>query len=125
MQQADERGQATVELALCLPLLALLLGAVVEIALIAVDEVRVWHAAREAVRAAAVDPDPRAAKLAARSSGLAGVDVLVSPEPRERSPDEDVTATIDYLHEPRVPLVGLLFRRVRLHAEATMRIEQP
>ena len=52
-----ERGQATVEAALVLPLVALLLLAVVQIGLLVRTELLVTHAAREAVRAAAVDAD--------------------------------------------------------------------
>src|SRR5918995_3019013 len=55
-------GQATVELALVLPLVAVLLLSIVQAAVLARDQILVTHAAREAVRAAAVDPDPAAAR---------------------------------------------------------------
>ena len=51
-----DRGQSTVEVALLLPFVALLLLAVVQVGLVARDQVLVVHAAREAARAAAVDP---------------------------------------------------------------------
>ena len=57
-----EGGQATVEVALLLPLLALLLLAVVQVGLVVRDQVLVTHAAREAARAAAVDPQLEAAR---------------------------------------------------------------
>jgi Flp pilus assembly protein TadG len=50
-----ERGQATVELALILPVVALILAALVQTGMVVVDHVRLWHAAREAARAAVVD----------------------------------------------------------------------
>ena len=46
------------ELALVLPLVVALLLAVVQVGLIVRDQVLVVHAAREAAREAAVDPDP-------------------------------------------------------------------
>ena len=45
--------QATVELALVLPVVATLLLAVVQVGLVVRDQIRVTHAAREAARAAA------------------------------------------------------------------------
>ena len=53
-----ERGQATVEFALLLPVLVLALLAVLQVAFVVRDQVAVVHAAREAARAASVDPDP-------------------------------------------------------------------
>ena len=50
-----DRGQASVELALVLPVLVLLLLALVQTALVARDEVLVQDAARAAVREASVD----------------------------------------------------------------------
>ena len=50
-----ERGQATVELALGLPVVLLGVLLVVQVGLVVADQVRVVHAAREGVRVAAVD----------------------------------------------------------------------
>ena len=51
------RGQATVELALVLPLVVFGLLAILQVGLVVRDQVAVVHAAREAARAASVDPD--------------------------------------------------------------------
>ena len=59
-----ERGQSTVELALVLPVVVLLLLVLLQVGLVARDVVLVAHAAREGARAAAVDPDPGAAREA-------------------------------------------------------------
>jgi Flp pilus assembly protein TadG len=48
-----ERGQATVELALVLPVVVLLLMILIQAALVAKDQLLVQHAAREAARSAA------------------------------------------------------------------------
>ena len=120
-----EHGQATVELALCLPVLALVGAGLVEVSMLAVDQVRVWHAAREAARAAAVEPDPAAAASAAESSGLSGIDVSVEPGAEERSPGRPTTVRVAYPYDARIPVIGAVFERVVLEAEATMRIERP
>jgi Flp pilus assembly protein TadG len=123
--RAGEAGQATVELALCLPLLALVLGALVELSLLASDQVRLWHAAREAARAAAVEPDATAAEVAAEQVGLAGAVVSVTPDAAFRVRGEPVTATVTYRPPGRVPLLSEVVSRFELEARAVMRIEQP
>lgn len=119
-----EDGQATLELALCLPVLALVFAGVVEVALVGVDQVRVSHAAREAARASAVEPDPDAARRAAAASGLDGLEVAVEPGPEERSPGRPTTVHVAYPYDARVPVVGAAFERLVLEADATMRIER-
>jgi TadE-like protein len=114
-----------VELALCLPIVALLLGAVVEIGAIVADEARLWHAAREAARVATVDRDADAVREATESAGLQGVDVDITPEPGERVQGKPVTVVLTYDPPGRVPLLGALLDRTRLRAQATMRIETP
>lgn len=54
MTARDDGGQATVEFALALPLLAVLLLAVVQVGLVVRDQVVLVHAAREAARAVAI-----------------------------------------------------------------------
>lgn len=61
-------GSATVELALLIPVVVLLLAVVAETAATAQVQVLVVHAAREAARAAAVSPDIAEAVSAARSA---------------------------------------------------------
>ena len=53
-----QRGQATVEFAFVLPLIVLAALAVIQVGLVVRDQLGVVHAAREAARAASVDPDP-------------------------------------------------------------------
>jgi Flp pilus assembly protein TadG len=121
----DERGQATLELALCLPFLALVLTAVVEVGALVADDVRLWHAAREAARAAVVDPDPAAARAAAERAGLSRFEMTISPEPAYRVQGGPLTVSLTYEPRTRLPLLGALMRAIELHAEASMRIEQP
>jgi hypothetical protein len=120
-----ERGQATVELALCLPLVALLLAAVVEIAMVAADQARLNHAAREAARIAVVDDNESEIRAAAERSGLDGIELTTTPRPELRRQGEPLSVSLAYSPPARTPIVGHLIQRITLRAEATMRIEQP
>ena len=122
---SDERGQATVELALCLPLIALLLATVVEVTMIAADQTRLLHAAREAARIAVVDDEAGKIRAAAANGGLKGVELAVTPKPDMRRQGDPLTVRLSYKPPARTPIVGILFRGITLRAEATMRIEQP
>ena len=119
------RGQATVELALCLPIVLALVGALVEVAALAGEQVRLWHAAREAARVAAVDADVDAARAGAQRSGLRPVEIEVDPRPSDRDAGEPVTVSLAYRHRGRVPVLRALFDAVVLRARASMRIESP
>jgi Flp pilus assembly pilin Flp len=119
-----DRGQATVEVALLLPLVALLLVGVAQVALVARDLNLVMHAAREAVRAAAVDDDPAAPRRAAEQAGPlfpGRLDVRVTGR---GEPGSTVTATVTYDSPVRVPVMSALVDDVRLQAQATMRVER-
>lgn len=115
-----EAGQATVEFALLLPLVLLLLMAIVQAGLVVRDQVAVVHAAREAARAAAVDPDPRRAVHAGRRV-VEGAAVEVA----ERGPvGTPVEVRVEYRSRTRVPLVGPLVPDPTLTATAVMRVER-
>ena len=116
----DDHGQATVELAVLLPLVVALLVVVLQVALVARDIVLVAHAAREAARAAAVEPDLREARAAAlRSGGLDATRLGVSIHPTSSTVQVDVT----YRIPTRLPLVGALIGDPVTHATVTMRRE--
>ena len=116
-----EGGQAVVELALMLPLACGLLLVLLEAGLVARDQIMVVHAAREAARVAAVDPDPAAAVEAARSSG--GLDGLAVELRGRAGPGSRVTATVRFREPGRIAVFGLLTSRIELEASATMRVE--
>ena len=125
MFRTHERGQTTVELALCVPIVALLLAAVVEVGLVVADQGRVWHAAREAARVATVDDDPASIRAAIEATGLHGVEVAVEPRSIYRRQGEPVTVSLGYRPRGHLPLVRELVDRIELRASATMRVEQP
>lgn len=115
-----ERGQATVELALVLPLFVFGLLAIIQVGLVVRDHVAVLHAAREAARAAAVERDPDQAVAAARRV-LRRAEVTVGPRP---SVGEAVSVEVRYRSRTDLPMVGALFPDPELHARAVMRVER-
>ncbi|MGH2750364.1 MAG: TadE/TadG family type IV pilus assembly protein [Actinomycetota bacterium] len=124
-RRAGERGQATVEFVLCLPILALVLGLLLEIGLLVGDQVRLWHAARETARIAIVDSDPDEIRSTAERGGLAPLEVDVDPQFADRSTGRPLTVTLTYHPRGRLPVVGRLVANRALTSTATMRIEQP
>ena len=116
-----DRGQATVELALALPLICLLLCGIVQVAVIGRDQLAVQLAAREAARAAAVAADSTAAGTAAalRAVALRPLTITITEA------NGTVTATVRYTDHTDVPLVGVLLPDVTLTASVTMQVEPP
>ncbi len=119
-----DEGQSAVELALVLPLVALVLLAVVQVGLLARDQVLVVHAAREAAREAAVEADPGAARrVALAGSDLEGDRLQVDVNGRGAA-GSHVRVEVKYRAPTRVPLVGAAVGDVTLQASATMRVER-
>jgi len=122
-RERGDGGQSTVEVALLLPLVALLLLAVVQVGLVARDLLLVTHAAREAARSAAVDPGPTAARDAATSAtDLAPARLSVEVSGRG-DPGSRVRVDLAYRSLTVVPLVGRLIGDVTVRGGATMRVE--
>jgi TadE-like protein len=119
-----DAGQATVELALVLPLVALVLVALVQAVVVARDQLLVVHAAREAARAAAVDPAPGAALHAAERSGPLDPGRLDVDVSGRGAPGSRVRTVVRYREPADLPVVGRLLGDVTLRAEATMRVER-
>ena len=107
-----------------LPLVALLLLALVQVAVVARDQVLVAHAAREAVRAAAVDPDVDAARRAAEQAGPLAADRLGVEVTGRDGVGSRVRVVVRYTVPTRLPLVGRSLDDVTLTASATMRVER-
>ena len=119
-RRGPARGQATVEIALVLPVIVIVALAVVQVGLVVHARVMVTHAAREGVRVAAVGgSDAAAAQAAAAAGGLSPSRVRVTVE---RSGGR-VHVRVDYAAATDVPLVGAFLDAVPLTATATMRLE--
>ncbi len=119
---ARQRGQATVEAALLLPFIALVLLAVIQIGLVVRTRILVTHAAREGVRVAAVGgTDAEIARAAAIAGDLALHRIHVEVE----RTGGVATVIVVYTDPTDVPLVGSLIGDAEMEAVARMRIEGP
>lgn len=116
-----QRGQAVIELAITLPVVVLLALVVLQMAVIGRDQLALWHAARVAVRAAAVSLEPGADADAAAQVATTLRPIEVSTD----SDDEWVHVALQHTSRTRVALVGVMVPDVTLHAHATMRREPP
>jgi hypothetical protein len=113
-------GQATVELAVVLPLFFALLVLLFQVALVARDEVLVIHAARVAAREASVTDDrERIAATANQVLPRGQVRVL-----RRGRVGEPVEVEVVYASPTDLPMVGALLPDVTLRARAVMRVER-
>jgi Flp pilus assembly protein TadG len=118
MRRRGEAGQATVEFALALPLLALFLLAAAQVVVVARDQLAVVHAAREAARAAAVSTEPGDGAAAGHAAAdLPGTEITVA------ATGDQVVATVQRTVPTDVPLVGRLLPDIVVRARAVMRVE--
>lgn len=123
MLRRSQRGQATVELAMAIPLIVLLTLAVVQVGVLARDRVATTHAARAAARAAAVDPSPSAVRQAAvRATGLDSerLQVLVSGGAGAGSL---VTVRVRYRDPTDVALIGAVVPDLDIVERLVARVE--
>jgi len=119
-----ERGQATVELVLVLPVVVALALAVVQVGVVVRDRLLVSHVGREAARAAAVEPTAEAATAAARqATSLASDRLAVIVGGGSIAPGDRLMVTVRYQAPTTVPLVGLLVPDVMMEATVTVRVE--
>ncbi|HEX2368976.1 MAG TPA: TadE family type IV pilus minor pilin [Acidimicrobiia bacterium] len=118
-----EMGSATVELALVLPVVMLVLIASVEVVSLARTQIELAGAAREGARVAATVPDPSQAASAARaalSPPLADRTRVTVRRPTEVGATAEVVVSVS--HRLLGALLGGL--PVELHARAAMRVER-
>jgi len=108
-----ERGQAAVELAVALPVLAVALLAVLQVGVVVRAQVLAVHAAREGARAAAVgEPIPEPEGLSPARTSV-----------EERRSGGHVTVEVRHRVETDLPLVGVVLPDVSVRGRATMRVE--
>jgi Flp pilus assembly protein TadG len=122
-RRGPDRGQSTVELALALPVVVLLLLVVLQVALVARDVVLVAHAAREGARAAAIDPDPDAAREAAEAAGGLDPDRMEVEVADRGGAGSRVRVLVRYRVRTDVPLVGRFLGDRIAMTGVTMRVE--
>ncbi|HEY4331236.1 MAG TPA: TadE family protein [Ilumatobacteraceae bacterium] len=117
-RRTDE-GQATVELALAMPLVCLLLLGIIQVALIVRDQVSAIDIARNRARAAAVAADPGGTGSDAGDVGDSEIDARTSVAGGYVTVDVTITNHTD------VPLIGALLPDIAVHGRATMLLEPP
>ena len=106
-----------------LPFVAALLLTLVQVGLVARDQILVIHAAREGARAAAVDPHPQTAHRAAAEGAPLRSD-RIRVETTTSGDGSRVRVGVSYRSPTDVPLVGGLVGDIPLTAGVTMRIER-
>lgn len=116
-----QQGQATVELALALPVVVLALLLAIQVALVARAQVLTVDSAREGARAEAV----RAGSGEAAARATPGLDVgRLSVEVGQGPSAQTVAVTVRYRAVTDVPLVGRLVGDPELEATVVMRAER-
>ncbi len=115
-QRRAERGQATVEFVLVLPLLILCIAGLVWVGQVITLQIRIEHAAREGARAAAVEPESASSSASEAVASSMGSGVAVSASVDGEYVAVQVTAIAN-----GVPFIGVGERT--LIAEAHMRRE--
>lgn len=127
MSTHRERGQSSVEFALILPIMLVLVLALAQVGLIVQAQISVTHTAREAARALAVDPaaDVRAAAFRASNLSAPSTEVTARFAPASVSGRQIVEVTVSY----RIPVISGLFAPLVegevVTARASMLIEGP
>jgi Flp pilus assembly protein TadG len=116
-----DTGQATVELALSLPLVLLVLLGVAQVAVVLVHQVAVEHAARAGARAASVSAAPGAAASSAATAATRLAPLTVHTE----ASGDLVTVTVRYDEPTDVTLIGALLPSLTLVGRATVPLEPP
>ena len=115
-----DRGQATIEFALTLPLLFLFSLCLVQVGSVANDQLVLNHAAQTAARAISLaDISPESAQQVAiatveREINLREIQVEVKLE------NESARVELRYERRLAVPVIGQLFRHFSLTSSATM-----
>ena len=124
MRARGDEGQSSVELALSLPFVFGLLLALVQAGLLVRDQVMVDHAAREAVRVAAVSGDVGRVRTAAAGASDALDPARLTVVVGGRGPPgSTVRVDVGYDDPIRVPVLGFLRSSVRLSASASILVE--
>ncbi len=118
-----ERGQATVELALTLPVVVLFALIVAQAGIVARDQLLVTHAAREGARAAAVAPTAAQARAGALAGAALDPSRSMVTLSGGTSSGDALTVVVTYRSPTTVPIVGRLIGDVTVRGQVTMRVE--
>ena len=125
MKQRDERGQSTVEFALIIPLVIVVVLAVIQVSLVAYAQLSVTHIARETARAVSVDRDADIDLLSQNVTtlGSEGLVVDVSFTPASLPGREFVVVTVRYQTPPISRLFEPFDSQMEVLAQVQMLME--
>lgn len=114
-----DRGQATVEFALTIPVLVIALLGAIQVFVILVDRIHLVHVTRDAARAASVGDDPRSAAemVIDRSFPDREISLTVSTS------DDVVTVEMVVSNPTDVPIIGRFLPEVELRESLSMLAE--
>jgi Flp pilus assembly protein TadG len=114
-----DRGQATVEFALTIPVLVIALLGAIQVFVILVDRIHLVHVTRDAARAASVGDDPRSAAemVIDRSFPDREISLTVSTS------DDVVTVEMVLSNPTDVPIIGRFLPEVELRESLSMLAE--
>ncbi|MGA1508123.1 MAG: TadE/TadG family type IV pilus assembly protein [Ilumatobacteraceae bacterium] len=114
-----DRGQATVEFALTIPVLVIALLGAIQVFVILVDRIHLVHVTRDAARAASVGDDPRSAAemVINRSFPDREISLTVSMS------DDVVTVEMVLSNPTNVPIIGRFLPEVELRESLSMLAE--
>lgn len=119
----SERGSASIEFALVLPLVLVVLLGIVEVLVVARTQLEVGQAAREGARQAATTPDVSSAVAAARRALPDGIaDTARVAVHREQHVGGAARVTVSVDHRVAIPLLGGF--GVTLRSVAVMWVER-
>jgi Flp pilus assembly protein TadG len=113
---SNDHGQATVEFALTIPVLLVVLLGAVQVFVVLVDRLHLVHVTRDAARAASVSADPTSAVSRVVERAWPDRDVSY----RVSDGGELVTVRVELVNSTDVPIIGRFLPDVRLTESLTM-----
>ena len=121
---ASQSGQATVEFALVLPVIAVVAVGLLQVGVSVANQLAVELAAREGARAASVSADVAGAatRAAARTTSL---DVTVEATVEATASGEVVAVRVEFVDDVTIPFIGRFIGPIRHSATAFMALEPP
>ena len=113
---SNDHGQATVEFALTIPVLLVVLLGAVQVFVVLVDRLHLVHITRDATRAASVSADPTSAVSRVVERAWPDRDVSY----RVNDDGDLVSVRVELVNSTDVPIIGRFLPDVRLTESLTM-----
>jgi Flp pilus assembly protein TadG len=116
---SNDRGQATVEFALTIPILVVVLLGAVQVFVVLVDRLHLVHVTRDATRAASVSADPTGAVAQVIERAWPDRDASY----RVNDDGELVSVRVELVNSTDVPIIGRFLPDVRLTESLSMLVD--